>query len=147
MDESELARGFSLNPLVQTHCAQLGSAGGLLVFHPDWWGGPPAQLKGWIDRVLRQGVGYDLEGADHVEKEWRPLLGGKKALVFVTTDSPDPGDASRLELFWSRQVLGKCGMICGCEVLMDMRGGRAGQRVEWMASLERRLAETFPAGA
>jgi len=25
----------------------------------NWWGQPPAILKGWIDRVLRPGVAYD----------------------------------------------------------------------------------------
>ena len=31
-----------------------------LVVHPNWWGQPPAILKGWIDRVIRPGIAYDL---------------------------------------------------------------------------------------
>src|SRR5208337_1188435 len=79
LDSAELARGFSLDPLVQSHCRQLAEADGLLIVHPDWWGQPPALLKGWIDRVLRQGIAYDLDGAEFSEKAWTPLLAGKEA--------------------------------------------------------------------
>ena len=31
--------------------------------HPNWWGMPPAILKGWVDRVVRPGLAYEfLEG-------------------------------------------------------------------------------------
>ena len=31
-------------------------ADGIIAIHPNWWGQPPAMLKGWIDRVLRPDV-------------------------------------------------------------------------------------------
>lgn len=34
----------------------------LIMIFPLWWGGPPAILKGWIDRVLACGVAY-VDGA------------------------------------------------------------------------------------
>ena len=87
MEPSELARSYSLDGLVQVHCNDLAAADGLVVFHPEWWGQPPAVLKGWIDRVFRQGVAYDLEGEEFSEKGWKPLLTGKKGLVFITSDA------------------------------------------------------------
>ena len=46
----------------------------------------PAVLKGWLDRVFRQGVAYEL-GGEAEEKDWTPLLTGKKGLVFCTSDA------------------------------------------------------------
>jgi NAD(P)H dehydrogenase (quinone) len=37
--------------LVSDQLAHLRWADGLLFIHPTWWYGPPAILKGWLDRV------------------------------------------------------------------------------------------------
>src|SRR3712207_128043 len=52
------------DPLVEQHCAEVAHAHGIVVVHPNWWGQPPAIMKGWIDRVLRPGVAYDWGPAD-----------------------------------------------------------------------------------
>lgn len=36
---------------VESHLARLRACEGLLFVYPTWWYGPPAMLKGWIDRV------------------------------------------------------------------------------------------------
>jgi len=36
---------------VAAHLAQLRWCEGLIFVHPTWWYGPPAMLKGWLDRV------------------------------------------------------------------------------------------------
>lgn len=36
---------------VADHLARLKAAEGLIFTYPTWWYGPPAMLKGWIDRV------------------------------------------------------------------------------------------------
>ena len=112
LDAAELARGFSLDSLVQEHCRHLAEAGGLLVIHPLWWGGPPAVLKGWMDRVLRQGVAYDLEGGEFSEKDWKPLLKGKRGLALITSDEDSPEAELEAKALWGRSVLCKCGMDC-----------------------------------
>jgi NAD(P)H dehydrogenase (quinone) len=43
---------------VLRHCEEISQAEGIVIVHPNWWGQPPAILKGWIDRVLRPGVAY-----------------------------------------------------------------------------------------
>ena len=54
----------------------------LLFAYPTWWGGQPAILKGWMDRVLVEGVAYHLpEGARRV----RPLLRDVTRLSAITT--------------------------------------------------------------
>lgn len=37
---------------VAGHLARLRKAEGLIFVYPTWWYGPPAMLKGWIDRVF-----------------------------------------------------------------------------------------------
>jgi putative NADPH-quinone reductase len=139
----ELVRGFSLEGLVQVHCRELSEADGLLVFHPDWWGQPPALLKGWIDRVFRQGVAYDLEGEDFSEKGWKPLLSGKKGLVFCTSDAPEDSDRT-LEALWARSVLGRCGMEASCHVLRELRRTDPRARRAWLEFVNRTLVAWFP---
>lgn len=52
----------------------------LILQFPMWWGGMPAAMKGWIDRVFARGVTYDFG-------QWydNGLMRGKKAMVSVTT--------------------------------------------------------------
>src|SRR5688572_22964058 len=82
----EHANLFSDNPLVELHCAELARADLVLVFHPNWWGQPPAILKGWVDRVFRPGVAYKYP--EGVDPEGVPvgLLKARSALVFNTSN-------------------------------------------------------------
>lgn len=139
LDSSELARGFSLDPLVQAHFRELTEADGLIVVHPWWWGGPPAQLKGWMDRVLRQGIAYDLEGGEFSEKDWIPLLSGKRAVIFVTSDEDSAAVERPVSDLWAGTVLGKCGMACDCQVMGGLRRSTASTRAQWMADMDSRL--------
>jgi NAD(P)H dehydrogenase (quinone) len=53
----------------------------LIIFaFPLWWGGPPAILKGWIDRVLSYGFAY-VDGA----RFDTGLFKGKRGMLCVST--------------------------------------------------------------
>jgi NAD(P)H dehydrogenase (quinone) len=52
--------------------------------YPVWWVGLPALLKGYVDRVLSNGFGYE-----YVNGAPNGLLKGKKGLLFCTTGSPN----------------------------------------------------------
>jgi NAD(P)H dehydrogenase (quinone) len=142
LDAPDLSRSFSLEGLVQVHCAELARCDGLIVFHPEWWGQPPAMLKGWIDRVFRQGIAYDLEGDEFTEKGWKPLLTGKKGLVFCTSDA-EAHSARTLEALWTHTILGRCGMRASCHVLREMRRTDPAARRQWQEFVLRRVEETF----
>lgn len=43
---------------VPGHAAALARAEALVFVFPTWWFGPPAMLKGWIDRVFAPGVAF-----------------------------------------------------------------------------------------
>jgi NAD(P)H dehydrogenase (quinone) len=75
--------GIAAKPAdVKAHAERLRRAQALVLVYPTWWGGQPAILKGWLDRVWVEGVAYTLpEGANHI----RPLLRDVRRLVAVTT--------------------------------------------------------------
>ena len=52
--------------------------------YPVWWAGLPAILKGYVDRVLSYGFGYE-----YVDGAPKGLLTGNRALLLCTTGSPN----------------------------------------------------------
>lgn len=66
---------------VQTYIELVQQAEILIFVYPTWWSGVPAQLKGWIERVMVVGVAFNLdEGAFG-----KGLLTNVKHLRVVTT--------------------------------------------------------------
>ena len=134
------------DPLVQQHLDEIAEADGILILHPNWWAMPPAILKGWIDRVLRQGVAYHFVNGEPVG-----LLKARYALVFTTSNTPKEVEKSwfgdPLENLWTTCILSYCG-VDNVErtnyesVIMSTPE----QRAEWLADVERRVAAAFPAG-
>jgi putative NADPH-quinone reductase len=47
-----------LDDQVRRHTALLTAADTLVFAYPTWWAGPPAILKGWLERVMVPGVGF-----------------------------------------------------------------------------------------
>ena len=67
--------GYS--PSVANQIRRLQAADLLLTVVPFWWFAPPAQMKGWFDRVFANGIGYG-----HNPYDDGPLK-GKRALAVV----------------------------------------------------------------
>ncbi len=57
----------------------------LVWIHPVWWGGLPAIMKGFIDRLFLPGLAFQYR-----EKSmfWDKLLKGKSARIITTLDQP-----------------------------------------------------------
>ncbi len=49
------------HPLVKQYADLVKSSEGLVFVYPTWWWGPPAILKGFLDRVLVPGVSFTLD--------------------------------------------------------------------------------------
>ncbi len=62
------------------HIEALTWAEGLIFTHPTWWGGPPAILKGWLDRTLRPGIAFHVDG-----QTMRPGLPNIRLLGVLTS--------------------------------------------------------------
>lgn len=68
---------------VQSHVDALRWAEQLVFVHPTWWYGPPAVLKGWLERVWLPGVAFmPPSRAGEVTK---PMLQNIRQLAVVTT--------------------------------------------------------------
>ncbi|MFO8063898.1 MAG: NAD(P)H-dependent oxidoreductase, partial [Spirochaetia bacterium] len=129
---------FSFDSTVQEHAAELKSRALLIIVHPDWWGQPPAVLKGWLDRVLRPGVAYDFRGPEFLEKEHVPLLTGMRAVVFATSDQQRPGgeETPALEQMWRKHVFDYCGIEpYEVRVFYDVRNSSLRTRKRWLRTV------------
>jgi NAD(P)H dehydrogenase (quinone) len=77
---------------------KLDRADAVVVQFPLWWYGMPAILKGWFDRVFVQGFAYGVRDPRDPRRTLRygeGRLTGKRALVIVTTGSPEPAVGPR----------------------------------------------------
>lgn len=110
----EFGRGAVLPSDIQTHCNELSTADGIVIIHPNWWGQPPAILKGWIDRVIRPGVAYEFIEGDKGEGVPRGLLKARSAIVFNTSNTESGREqkvfSDPLEAIWKNCIFGLCGI-------------------------------------
>jgi NAD(P)H dehydrogenase (quinone) len=111
---SEVPKTADLHPLIKKHCDELADADGLVIVHPNWWGQPPAIMKGWIDRVIRPGVAYEFLEGDSGEGVPCGLLKVKTALVFNTANTTEERERTvfgdPLEAIWKNCIFGLCGV-------------------------------------
>jgi NAD(P)H dehydrogenase (quinone) len=109
----ELLGAESTDPIIEQHCSELASADIIVIVHPNWWGQPPAILKGWIDRVFRLGTAYKYAPGVPVEGEPFGLLHAN-AVIFNTSNTPVERERAvfgdPLELLWRRCIFGLCGV-------------------------------------
>ncbi|MBF0254560.1 MAG: NAD(P)H-dependent oxidoreductase [Candidatus Omnitrophica bacterium] len=110
----EIPKTAALDPVVQRHIRELSEAEGVVVVHPNWWGQPPAVLKGWMDRVLRQGTAYTFGRNDKGEGVVIGLLKAHAAVVFTTANTPQDAEdrlyGDPLDGLWKKCVFGFCGV-------------------------------------
>ena len=86
-------RSLAWLPVVR-HCSEIASADGIIIVHPNWWGQPPAILKGWVDRVSRPGVAYRFLEGDGGEGVPVGLLKAETAIIFNTSNTPEEREAT-----------------------------------------------------
>lgn len=110
----ESAREAELPGSVAAHCVEIAEADGIVIVHPNWWGQPPAILKGWVDRVIRPGVAYEFLEGDSGEGVPNGLLKARAALVFNTTNTTREREQAvfgdPLETIWKNCIFGLCGV-------------------------------------
>jgi NAD(P)H dehydrogenase (quinone) len=66
---------------VSDYVRRLRAADALICQFPVWSFGPPAMLKGWMDRLLMPGVAFDLSNPNNAV----PLLTNLKRIAGITT--------------------------------------------------------------
>lgn len=103
-----------LPDMIQKHCDEISLSDGIIIIHPNWWGQPPAVLKGWVDRVIRPGVAYEFLEGDSGEGTPVGLLKAKVGLVFNTSNTYPQRErevfGDPLERIWRDCIFGLCGI-------------------------------------
>ncbi|SPD75682.1 NAD(P)H oxidoreductase YRKL [uncultured Desulfobacterium sp.] len=110
----EIAESGKIDRIVEAHCNELSSADVIVIIHPNWWGQPPAILKGWVDRVIRPGIAYRFEEGDGGEGIPIGLLKASAAIVINTSNTPAEREQAvfgdPLEAIWKRCIFDLCGV-------------------------------------
>ena len=145
LPNDEIPKDAKLDPVVERHCREIAAADGFIIVHPNWWAMPPAIVKGWLDRVWRQGVVYRF-GPEGVV----PLLTGKRAVVFTTSNTPRDDElrlfGDPLENLWKACMFNMCGVENFLRrnfesIIMSTPD----ERREWLDEVRRIVRQRFPA--
>jgi len=134
---------------IMRHCREIAEARGIVVVHPNWWGQPPAILKGWIDRVLRAGIAYEFIEGDSGEGIPTGLLKARTAMVFNTSNTETQREKNvfgdPLETIWRNCIFGLCG-VTGFyrRTFSVIVTSTADQRKQWLDEVRRSMDTFFP---
>ncbi len=133
LENEEIRRRFSFDELFTRHIRDLREAAGIILVYPDWWGMPPAILKGWLDRIFRPGIAFDHRGEEFMPKEKIPLLTGKKALVISTTNETNPLTQDGMYEIWRNRVFDYVGVDrVTFKTFYGIRESSARDRRQWL---------------
>ncbi len=146
---AEIPKGAELDSSIERHCREISEADGIIIVHPNWWGQPPAILKGYIDRVIRAGVAYEFLEGDNGEGVPNGLLNAETALVFNTANTPEERElevfGDPLETIWKNCIFDLCGVhyfyrkMYGVIVTSSPK-----ERQIWLEDVEKTIDKYFP---
>ena len=112
--KEELVSDQTKDSLVALHQQEIREADGIIIVHPNWWGQPPAILKGWVDRVLRENIAYTFPKGDNGGGLPIGLLNAKAGLVFNTSNTPERREVETfgdpLNRLWKDCIFDFCGV-------------------------------------
>ncbi len=145
----EIPKDAQISKEVARHCAEIARVDGIIIVHPNWWGQPPAILKGWVDRIIRPGVAYEFLDGDAGEGIPVGLLKAKAALVFNTSNTLEEREkrvfGDPLESLWKHCIFGLCGVETFCrEMFGVVVTSSPEQRAEWLRRARQVVADHFP---
>lgn len=146
----EIPTHGEVDPLILDHCKQLQDADGIVIVHPNWWGQPPAILKGWVDRVIRPEVAYRFLEGDAGEGVPQGLLKAQVAVVFNTSNTETRREkevfGDPLEAIWKDCIFGLCGVRRFIRRMFNVVVvSSKEQRQAWLSEVDRIVSQTFAA--
>jgi NAD(P)H dehydrogenase (quinone) len=111
----------------------------LVFVYPVWWGGLPALLKGFIDRVFLPGFAFRLRGQTRIAEQ---LLSGRSAELLVTLDTPSWHFRWLQGAPAHRQMIRSTLRFCGIRTrrvheFTPIRGSSEERRQDWLRRAER----------
>ncbi len=149
LPKNEFPKDAFLPDDITSHCLEIAAVQGIVIVHPNWWGQPPAILKGWIDRVVRPGVAYEFLEGDAGEGVPQGLLKAEVALVFNTSNTVPEREAAvfgdPLETIWRNCVFGLCGVNTFQRRMFSVIVTSSdAQRRAWLEEVRQTVDKYFP---
>lgn len=138
---AEILNHESSDPQVEAHAAELVETDGLVIVHPVWFDAPPAILKGWVDRVVREGTAFERPP----DGSFRGLLRASASLLITTANAPyEPGTPDALDHFWRTFVLPTSGIETNDRLhLTPVIASDLAMRTAWLEEAARRAETVF----
>ncbi|MFO0550769.1 MAG: NAD(P)H-dependent oxidoreductase [Polyangiaceae bacterium] len=143
VDETRRRRDLDKVEYTRKHRELLGACDAVVFVYPVWWGGFPAMLKGYIDRVFVSGLTYSFHGLPKDAVLPQGLMKGRAAYFFYTLDSPelvallDPGWLSNVV-----SVFRYCGFsVVKRHYLARLKLRSQAERERWLRDVEERATE------
>ena len=145
----EIPKDSEIDPLIEKHCKEIRDADGIIIVHPNWWGQPPAILKGYIDRVIRAGVAYEFLEDDNGEGVPNGLLKAETAIVFNTSNTPKERElevfGDPLEAIWKNCIFDLCGVENFYRKMYRVIVTSSHEeRQQWLEDVEKTVDKYFP---
>lgn len=144
MSKDEVCMHRSNDPQVEAHVAEMLAADGLVIVHPVWFDGPPAILKGWVERVLREGAAFERDA----DGGFVGCLRVQAALLVTTQNAPRSGGVDAVDHFWSEFVLPAMGVpVVERVALTPLVRSDASMRSAWLGQVAEVTRRRFPGRA
>jgi NAD(P)H dehydrogenase (quinone) len=131
------SKRMELEPDLQMAWEKIKWADHLVWIHPVWWGGLPAVMKGFIDRLFLPGFAFQYRDNS---VWWDKLLKGKTARIITTLDQPGwyyrwaYGRPSVNQL--KRSTLKFCGIASVATTYIGViRNSSKEQRLKWLDNI------------
>jgi NAD(P)H dehydrogenase (quinone) len=145
----EIPDDAPLPEVIRGYCEEIAETEGIIIVHPNWWGQPPAILKGWTDRVIRPGIAYEFLEGDSGEGIPKGLLRAKAAIVFNTSNTEPERERSifgdPLETIWKNCVFGLCGVhVFYRRTFSVIITSTEAQRRQWLDEVKAMIDSMFP---
>lgn len=145
----EIDKDAELPEIIRRHCEEIATVDGIIIVHPNWWGQPPAILKGWVDRVIRSGIAYEFLEDDAGEGIPNGLLKAQAALVFNTSNTETGRERNvfgdPLETIWRNCIFGLCGVTNFHRRMFNIVVTSTDvERRDWLNSVRQDVAAFFP---
>jgi len=149
LSAEEIPKDIPLPSDVERYCKEITMSKGIIIIHPNWWGQPPAILKGWIDRVIRPGVAYEFRENDTGEGVPIGLLRAMVALVFNTSNTETVREqkvfGDPLETIWKNCIFDFCGVANFYRRMFNIVVVSSDeQRKEWLEEVRQTIDKYFP---
>ena len=133
-----------LDPQVQSQIDLVRSVEALVFIYPTWWSGLPAVLKGWLERVMVPGVGFQF---DERSGKIRPGLTNVRHLIGISTYGSPRWYVRAINDNGRRTLMRALRLSCGFRVSRRWLGLYAidsesdSARREFAARVEREMSE------